>query len=88
MWQGFQRISNIEGTWKNPYWWETILLLKVRTLFQKYLGAGAYFIVKTLKIGKILVNFKLMRLGDGSIVHLKAILDCDFAFAAAIFHFR
>ena len=28
-----------------------------------------------------------MKLGDGSIVDIKAIPDCDFAFAAAFLHF-
>ena len=25
----YKKISNIEGTWKNPYWWETFQLFKV-----------------------------------------------------------
>ena len=54
---------------------------------KKYLGVQAYFIVKTLEIWQVSINFKLVKLDDGSIVDLRAIPDCDFAFGVAILHF-
>ena len=60
------------------------------TLYQTestWVPERACFIVKTLKTRQVPVNFKLVKIHDGSIVDLNSIPDCDFAFAAAILHF-
>ena len=70
-------------------WYEKLMIPSWKTqrktkakLDQLRFAAG-----KNLKIWQVSVNFKLVKLEDGSIVDLKAIPDCDFAFAAAILNF-
>ena len=43
--------------------------------------------IKTLEIYQVSVNFKLLKLDDGSVVDLKAVPDCDFAFSVVFLHF-